>query len=322
MCPAPMTVVSATGSPVPVSYPAPAASGGVGLTTSCTPASGSPFAAGTTAVSCSAVVADERVGCTFNVTVAPAPRIDATKFLAFGDSITYGSTGSACSGPSIDWRSPAAVAQDRLWLSLNAVGPGQSYPSVLQTMLGNRYSAQTPAVENEGLPGDSVIAPIDSRRFVNALNRHSPDVLLLQEGINDLHGFGFLGLSPGQGIALTVSGLRSMIREAKRRGVQVFIGTLLPQRPNHCRAFAIPPKADQDLISPTNDQIRGLAAAEGAELVDLHEALNGSVDVLIGFDGLHPTEAGYGVIAKTFLAAIQRKLENPPPPTVAGLARP
>ena len=127
-----------------------------------------------------------------------------------------------------------------------------------------------------------------------------PEVLLLLEGVNDLNG------GTDATLAMVVSGLQSMVRMARGRGVVVFLGTLLPQRPGGFRAFA------PDAIVPANDLIRDMARAEGAELVDLYQAFDGQVDTLIGGDGLHPNEAGYQQMAETFFAAIRARLEMPP----------
>jgi lysophospholipase L1-like esterase len=58
-----------------------------------------------------------------------------------------------------------------------------------------------------------------------------------------------------------------------------------------------------------NDQIRALAASEGATLVDLYEAFLGRLDVLLGEDGLHPNVAGYEAMAQTFFTGIRDALE-------------
>jgi lysophospholipase L1-like esterase len=95
-----------------------------------------------------------------------------------------------------------------------------------------------------------------------------------------------------------------MIRDARRRGIQVFVGTLLPHRPDSCRGRA------PFLISPTNDMIRAVAAAEGAILVDLYRAFSGMEGTLLGEDGLHPSAAGYEKMAQTFFDVIQQRLES------------
>ena len=134
--------------------------------------------------------------------------------------------------------------------------------------------------------------------------------MLLQEGINDLHVLALYSIPPAEGARLVVEALRSLSLEARGRGMRVFLGTLLPQRPNGCRAFGIPPKADTDLITPTNDRIRAMAAAEGLDLVDLFAVFNGHATDFLAQDGLHPSDAGYAAIGQAFFDAIKQKLEK------------
>ena len=47
-------------------------------------------------------------------------------------------------------------------------------------------------------------------------------------------------------------------------------------------------------------------------LVDVYQALIGSLTTFIGPDGLHPTEQGYQMIAKTFFDAVRQRLEVAP----------
>ena len=310
-CPAPIQVVSPDNNPVPVTYQTPVAGGSQPVTATCSPPSGSLFAVGTTAVGCSAAVSDGSVSCNFNVTVVPPPQLEKTRMLAFGDSITFGST-SACPGGTTSGL--RLTRQDLIgpWAE-GPVPPPTSYPSVLQESLRNRYTAQSPVVSNAGLPGESVNDSETRRRFTRTLNEQNPEIVLLQEGINDLHLFDFYGIPSGQGIRGVVEALRAMSLEARGRGMQVFLGTLLPERPNGCRAYAIPPKGSTDLITPANDQIRAMAAAEHLDLIDLHAMLAGQLDSLIGPDGLHPSVEGYSTIANAFFDAIKAKHEKPQP---------
>ena len=172
-----------------------------------------------------------------------------------------------------------------------------SYPSVLQNLLQTRYAAQSPVVTNEGAPGERVTNSDTLVRLTGKLAEHAPEVLLLQEGVNDLHSL----KSPG--IPEIVDGLRALAREARARGARVFIGTLLPERAGSCRAY------HPDLIAPANDQIRAMVAGEDATLVDLYEAFRGQEGTLLGEDGLHPSAAGYAKIAETFFATIRQRLE-------------
>jgi lysophospholipase L1-like esterase len=55
-----------------------------------------------------------------------------------------------------------------------------------------------------------------------------------------------------------------------------------------------------------------MALARGAVFVDVYAAW-GNRSGLMGADGIHPTEAGYEVIAQTFFDAIRKALEPPLP---------
>ena len=215
--------------------------------------------------------------------------------MAFGDSITAGTLAS-CPFPLIGdplfWN-----LQDvqRLFASVNAT---TAYPNVLSGQFASRYTTQSFTVANEGLPGELASGDRTESRLVAALNRHVPEVLLLQEGINDLHA----RVPP----STIEKELGRLVRAAKTRGVPVFLGTLLPERPGSCLASA------PDAIAAMNGRVRSVAASEGATLVDLYEAFVGQESTLLGQDGLHPTPEGYEVMATTFFNAIRATLELPP----------
>jgi lysophospholipase L1-like esterase len=152
-------------------------------------------------------------------------------------------------------------------------------------------------VINEGVPGEKVTHSDTTDRLASVLRRYSPDVLLLQEGANDVNDKQI----PIDRIA---SSLATLIRVAKSRGVSnVLIGTLLPERDGSCRAYA------PERVEPVNDRIRSIAAREGAELVDLWESFAGQEGTLLGQDGLHPNIAGYEKMAEIFFASIRDHFE-------------
>ncbi len=272
-----------TTAPAIVTYPAPTVTGGSApVTIVCIPPSGSSFLAGSTNVSCTAIDAQQRTNiCTLTVAVTvlpPVPRLSATRFVAFGDSITEGKLG------------PAGYTQDPLF--------PDSYALVLYNLLIGRYTTQTIDMYDRGLGGERVV-PNGVARLPDVLNRDAPQVLLLLEGVNDLIN--------GGSIASVVDGLRTMIREARNRptGIVIFLGTLLPERPGGLRV------GHPELIAPANVEIRQLAKDEGAILVDLYEAFGGLPDpLLIDADGLHPTAAGYKKMGETFFSAISSRLES------------
>jgi acyl-CoA thioesterase I len=98
--------------------------------------------------------------------------------LAFGDSLTYG-TGAA---------------------------PGESYPAVLEGLVGRR-------VVNEGIPGEITSEGLE--RLPEVLKREKPALLILCHGANDLLRF----LDKRQ----MVSNLRDMIRLARDKGTAVVL---------------------------------------------------------------------------------------------------
>jgi len=202
-CPAPVVTQSLNGGPVRITFAQPQASGGVlPLSFACSPPSGSVFPIGLTTVGCT--VADalaETVTCSFSVRVFGPPRLSATTFLAFGDSITLGMT-------------------------------FDTYPGHLQAQLRQRYQTQNPAVINAGVDGERA-SPTGQGRLPGELSASRAQALLLLEGTNDLNG----GVA-GQNRA--IEALTEMVRLAKGRGVTVFLATIPPQRPGAQRAFTQP----------------------------------------------------------------------------------
>lgn len=243
-------------------------------------------------------------GCARAPAVLPEPEpppgsLTATRFLAYGDNITEGLV-IGCPGSAT---SAVRSRGDGLQL-MPAAGRGQpspvAYPAVLQDLLRDRYRDQSPVVLNEGSSGEDIEA--GKADLPRVLTEHQPEALLLQEGIITIN------TRHAEGIPVVADGLRQMVRAARQRGIVVFVGTLLPQRPGGCRAFA--DAGGKDDIVLANVQIREMVGAEGAHLVDLYQTFNGQTSLLLGEDGMHPSAAGYRAIAETFLAAIRKYLES------------
>jgi lysophospholipase L1-like esterase len=245
------------------------------------------------------------LGACRSATVNPAPpaepstpaHLAATKFVAYGDSITEGFVQRCPGSAAIEVR-PLGVG---FFLLQGRAQPSPTaYPAKLQALLEARYPSQMITVINEGLGGEDIERGVAN--LPRVLTATMPQVLLLQEGVNTLNE------RRAAGIPLVVDGLRTMIQEARSRSITVFAGTLLPQRPGGCRAYDFSEGFD-DIIE-ANVQIRRMIGTEGAVLVDLYEVLNGRTATLLGEDGLHPSAAGYERIAEAFFAAIKRYLEN------------
>lgn len=212
----------------------------------------------------------------------PPPTLGVTKVLAFGDSMTEGTTSA-----------PATTLLFRL-----DAGLARSYPFKLQTLAAARYTAQSIQVFNAGRAGNQAVN--DRERFSGALSEARPELVLLMEGANDLNS-----LAPGESIngrvADTVSALEDMVRDASFRAIPVMIATLPPQRPGGPKAGAA------TFLSRFNDAVKSMAAKKGAAVVDVNAQMALSE---IGQDGLHPTEAGYQHMAEIWLAAIKATYEK------------
>jgi lysophospholipase L1-like esterase len=286
-------------------YAAPAPTGGLApVSVSCSPASGASFPLGTTVVTCNgadAATPPRTATTSFAVTlvafVPPVPALRATRFMAFGDSITAGEINddtAPCVRPQD--RTPAAIRRDLGTPFL--VQPDLAYPQDLQRLLATRYTGQTFIAFNEGNPAESTTAGIP--RFAAVVRADRPEAVLLMQGIIDIADAGF---SAGPTI---VSSLDTDIVEARRQGVgSVFLSTLVPVREGVFRGCY----ATNAQIEAANAQIRSLAARDNAFLVDSYAAFAGHESTLIGPDGLHPTVEGQQVIANTFFDVIRSKLE-------------
>jgi lysophospholipase L1-like esterase len=216
------------------------------------------------------------------------PRLLVTRFIAFGDSITWGEDGANVPGECTG----VLIAHRKVQLPA-----AQTYPGALLTLLATRYTEQSLAVVNAGNPGEAVLGQDTMTRFVTALSSHPADVVLLMEGANDL---------ADQDPSAVTAGLSSMIDYAKVHGLRVLLATIPPENP----AGTCPTDrgTHADAVATFNAHVRTLAAQESAPLVDVEQAFDGNL-ALIGPDGLHPDAAGYRAIAAAFFASIEQTIE-------------
>jgi lysophospholipase L1-like esterase len=270
--------VTSTSPSVTSAYSTPMASGGdPPVAVTCAPASGSTFPAGPTTVTCTATdAANQTARCTFVVTVVLTQQLSVTNVLAFGDSLTAGAM--SVGGQLV-------------------VEPSVAYPADLQMLLQQQYTGQRIVVVGDGVVGET--AAQGAARLPGELASRHPDVVLLLEGVNDLHA----PLLDG-GIPEALSGVSTMIQEARNAGIQILVGTLPPATPG-----ALPPDTAA-LIVPFNAQLVPLAQASGATVVDLYSAFVSDAPDWIGPDGLHLTVAGYQEMAQLFFSAIRTNFDG------------
>jgi lysophospholipase L1-like esterase len=217
--------------------------------------------------------------------VTVPPKITATNFVAFGDSMTAGEVVSEGSGG----------------IRILRVDVEKAYPADLQRILAGNYTAQANSIVVENR-GQSRVTAVDGvSRLRSVLSRGSYEALLLMDGANDLAD------RDSRIAQQAVAAMRSMVQTAKGRGLKVFLATLPPQNPNGC----CPNRGlSWSLVEPYNDGLRGVASAENIPLVDVYQAFGGDITTLVDFDGLHPTPAGYQRIAEEFFKSIKQTLEQ------------
>ena len=191
-------------------------------------------------------------------------------FLAFGDSITNGQAG---------------------------VGDGHGYTGGLERLLSAHFGFAK--VIDDGV--DSSSSERGDARLDASLAFGRPAFTLILSGTND-----WSDPRCGQPPCFTISSLRSMIRRVKGAGGFAFVGTLLMTNPEGDDFRASPQR--NRWIAEQNEAIRQMAAEEGVVLVDLHAAFERSPlpwSELFA-DYIHPSAAGYDLMARTWFDAITR----------------
>jgi lysophospholipase L1-like esterase len=265
--------------------------------------SGATFAVGSTPVTCTARDTSQgTASCSFAVTVTNTAQLAATQFVAFGDSITAGKLSSDCGNNTANCAIVTLNGPAQRWSALqqlfaNLEESSAAYPRVLQQLLADRYASQSIAIANEGNSNEMVA---DGKARLPRTLASGQQVLLLMEGANDMN--------QGTPVATVADDLQAMVRDARNRGLTVFLGTLLPQRPRGCRAYDFCDGIEDTAL--LNTRLRAIAQSEGATLVDLYAGFAGQTDTLLGIDGLHPSELGYRKMAELFFTAVTGQLER------------
>lgn len=208
---------------------------------------------------------------------APSQALGATRFVAFGDSITAGVLSEVFDG---------------MFLADEA----GSYPTLLRNAFIQYHQPQMFTVFNEGVPGET--ARVGADRLPGVLTTREPQVLMLLEGINDM---ATAGRSPEQ----TAANVHYMVETARLFNCTVLVATM-PQT-----YYSFNPNTGRerfnaaDKIVPFNTELRRLVSGmQNVHVVDLYAAF-GSDRSMMGPDGLHPTPAGYTRMAETFYNTIR-----------------
>lgn len=198
----------------------------------------------------------------------------ANVYMAFGDSITNGEP---------------------------EVGDGNGYRRMLQDMLRAHFGAGE--VANEGR--DATDSDFGASIITDRLNAVRPTFTLIHYGTNDWNRSVCDDASKVPDPCFTTASLRQIVQGVNRSGGHAFLATIIPVNVGY--DGRTPPER-QDWVDRENVFIKQIANEEGAVLVDLNDAFkrSGLTGSALYVDHLHPTTAGYQIMAQTWFNAISK----------------
>ena len=186
-------------------------------------------------------------------------------YMAFGDSITNGYGSS----------------------------DGNGYRVKLQNLLAG-YLGRAEVV-NQGK--DGTFSTVGADRIPGSLNRTRPAYNLILYGTNDWNDESCQNAPPAS--CYTIDSLRTIVEETKSTQSLPVLATLTPANPKINAGR-------NDWIDGMNALIKTLARQEGVLLADLNadfKAQGGDLSRLF-YDEIHPNDAGYDVVAHSWMKAI------------------
>ncbi|MCL6454669.1 MAG: SGNH/GDSL hydrolase family protein [Alicyclobacillus sp.] len=231
---------------------------------------------------------------------APGQRAAETRYVALGDSITfgYGLPGSTATAPSHD-AYPFLVGQQEGWAVTDLGVPGWTSQNLLQALA-------TP-------------------KFQHAL-QHA-DVVTIDIGSNDLLHASYNLLSPQAALPPKDAVTDSALLQAALSGYATRLPEILAKVQSLTKAPIVlidlyDPFPDasslhnvgEQLIGAANEILWQTAAKEGIPVVDAHAAFNHHQQTDVRLDSLdiHPTVTGQQVLARLVEAAIANPLAHQP----------
>lgn len=173
------------------------------------------------------------------------------------------------------------------------IDKAKAYPACLEELA--RAKGHDVDVLNAGVSGDTSAGGL---RRIDWSLRQPLDILILELGAND-------GLR-GVGTEETASNLQAIIDRVKQKNPKAVI---------IIAGMTLPPNLGKDFIQRFEEVFKSLAKANQALLIPfLLEGVAGRPE-LNQADGIHPTEAGHRIVAKTvlpyLLKALAQKADRP-----------
>lgn len=205
----------------------------------------------------------------------------------------------------LDWPGLARYQQENAALSVREPGRvvfyGDSITDGWGRVEGTTFFPGKPYV-NRGISGQTTAQMLV--RFRQDVIALKPDVVVILAGTNDIAG----NTGPATQ-AMIEDNLRSMVQLAQANGIRVVLASVLP-------AGAYPWRPGYRPAAPIralNQWIEAEAKHAGAVYLDYYSAManaDGGLDARLAADGVHPTPAGYAVMAPLAERAIERALAS------------
>jgi lysophospholipase L1-like esterase len=179
------------------------------------------------------------------------------------------------------------------------VGDGSGYRRILENMLRAHFGAGEVANEGRDATDSDFGAGIIGARLAAI----RPSFTLIHYGTNDWNRS--VCYDHADPPCFTSASLRSMVQQVNRSGGHAFLATIIPVNVGYDDRT---PDFRQDWVDQQNAFIRQVADQEGAVLVDLNGAFvrSGLTGSALYVDHLHPTAAGYQIMARTWFDSITK----------------
>jgi acyl-CoA hydrolase len=191
-------------------------------------------------------------------------------YLAFGDSITFG-TGSS---------------------------DGEGYVDDLAAQLRSFWGRAD--MVNAGVPATRSSA--GQARLPGTLATHRPAYALILYGTNDWNEPECRSAFP----CFTIDALRAMVQDTRSGGAHPIVGTIPPVNPDYADRNAA---ERNDWVRRMNELVRQMAAQERAQVAEIHGDFLKQPSLPPLFDDfLHPNDRGYTLVAQAFFRAITQPL--------------
>ena len=236
--------------------------------------------------------------CSANADWTPAPPIKADSLTDYQRSVEVRQRN--------DWANLARYRDANA--TLGAPAPGETRVVFMGNSITDAWAKSFPTMfpgkpyVGRGISGQTT--PQMLVRFRQDVIALKPKVVVILAGINDIAG----NTGPSTQ-AMIADNLMSMTEIAKANGIRVVLSSVLPAYDFPWRRGIGPaPK-----VVALNAWIKCYAAQAGAVYLDYYSKLvdaRGGLSPEMAADGVHPTEAGYRIMAPLAEAAIQEALRK------------